>query len=324
MEKEKLDKLALLLTQHADDLEKYSYYLSENHLEEFESTASAISEIIFEIYSLYGEDRINENPDMNKLIKQIRQKIRDIREGYYEDLFDEFSQEMEETDRNEKKFISAYFAFLAGGGVLHNITQKEIENIRKNGIYSGNTIYGQFQDILDSEVKKVSNSIIESISSGKNIMQAREEVQKILQRIKQNVASNIELGVMGVAADTAMAFSAENNAYLLYSTALDSLVCPVCRKDEGRIFAYNDENIPQIPRHYNCRCTYIVLPSKDPEYRNLVMPFSEYAKTLPEREKKERFDNMELQRGQYIYPKSGFDIKTLAERDKKAIEEIMG
>ena len=52
------------------------------------------------------------------------------------------------------------------------------------------------------------------------------------------------------------------------------------------------------------------------------MPFSEYAKTMPEEEKKERFDGLEVKKGEYFYPKSGIDIKTLAERDEKGLKKL--
>jgi len=45
---------------------------------------------------------------------------------------------------------------------------------------------------------------------------------------------------------------------LIFRTQMDSRVCPICDPYSNQEFSPNDE-IPHIPRHFNCRCTYDVI-----------------------------------------------------------------
>lgn len=59
-------------------------------------------------------------------------------------------------------------------------------------------------------------------------------------------------------------FFKDNNDFknLLYSATLDSKTCEKCASDDGKVFKV-DEDRPELPRHVNDRCTYILLPNKN-------------------------------------------------------------
>ena len=60
----------------------------------------------------------------------------------------------------------------------------------------------------------------------------------------------IDLGEIG--------FSSENQGVTLirFTSQGDSKVCPECDSLDGNVYAINDPDLPELPKHENCRCFY--------------------------------------------------------------------
>lgn len=320
MENSNMEELAFILTRHADDLQRFSYLLKEEELEEFDSLEAAVMDLVFAIYSYYEKNSLPVDASIDSFIKKIRQQIKDIKEGYYEDLFDSLSEKLYEEAKNESKFLYKVFTLLPGVFSAGKLLAEDYKNIFAKGIYSGSTVKLHLQDLLENETKRVARVIVENLSGSRSIMDARNAVKKELEKAKKNISFSIDLFVNGVAADTAKAFAAENHCFLLYSTALDMAVCENCSPLEGNIYSFDSPDLPAVPLHYNCRCRLIPVPAKDPVYKKLSMDFSQYTEKLSEEEKESRLEGILLGKNEYLMPHKGqgISLQELKARDKEA------
>ena len=74
----------------------------------------------------------------------------------------------------------------------------------------------------------------------------------------------------------------------MYCAVLDDRVCDECASRDGEIYEFDDDEIPSVPRHNNCRCRLIPVADEDESNRKLAMPFREYLRSLPKAEQKKR------------------------------------
>ena len=113
-----------------------------------------------------------------------------------------------------------------------------------------------------------------------------EAVKNELVKTGRNVRKEISAIINGVANDAALEFAAANKTSLLYSAVLDDRVCAGCAALDGTVYRYDDEDLPSLPRHYQCRCSLV--PFTEETGRIEPASFREYVESLTPQEQERR------------------------------------
>lgn len=325
-DKKTIKELAFALTQHADDLQMFINGVSIDAMGEFEQTEDAIKELIYKLYERYEEKGLPLEPETTEYLENLQAKLAEIRENCFYDEEDGLEKTATEIIKNESKFLKAFFIALTGQGVV-GLDADWINRVSQFGIYNGGTIKQIFDKLANNDVTRLYNIMVNAIRAGKSLKEAREEVQKALNKTRKDIESEINSILNGVANDVAKAFATKNETMLLYSTALDSLVCDDCNDYEGKIFRNDDPDLPNLPQHFNCRCRLIPVPYDAEKFKELEMKFSEYYQELSTQDKikrigKEKYELAQIKEYEidnYEEPiqHQRISLAQLKERDKK-------
>ena len=321
-----IEELAFALTQHADDLQIFINGVSIDAMGDFEQTEDAIKELIYKLYEKYAEKGFPLEPETKEYLENLQEKLAEIRENCFYNEEDELENTAREMVKNESKFLKAFFVALTGQSVVA-LDAEWFNRISQFGIYNGGTINQIFKKMADNDVNRIYNIMVNAIRNGKSLKEARDEVQKALNKTRKDLDSEITSILNGIANDTAKAFAVENNTMLLFCTALDNSVCDDCNDHEGKIYKKDDPDLPNPPLHTNCRCRLIPVPGDEDKYKKLEMKFSEYYQELSKEEKikrigKEKYELAEIQEykvDEYEPPagQQRISLAQLKERDKK-------
>lgn len=321
-----IKELAFALTQHADDLQMFANGVSMDALDDFLQTEDAIMELIYKLYQAYEKKGLNLEPETKKYLENLLEKIAEIRENCFHDQEDELEKSAAGMIRNESKFLKAFFIALTGQSVIA-LNTDWFKRIAENGIYNGGTLKQIFQQLALDDVSRIYRAMIDALRNGKSLNEARKDVQKVLDRTRRNLDSEINSILNGIANDVAKAFAAENKTKLMFSTALDNNVCDHCNPLHGHIYNYDDPEIPAVPLHINCRCRLIPVPDDNPRWHGLDMRFSEYYSKLSSKQQIERIgrdkyelikqDEYDVLEYEVPMPEQRINLAELRERDKK-------
>lgn len=325
-DKKTIKELAFALTQHADDLQMFINGVSIDAMGTFEQTEDAIKELIYKLYERYEEKGLPLEPETAKYLENLQAKLAEIRENCFYDKEEDLQKTAREIIKNESKFLKAFFIALTGESVV-NLDREWFDKISQFGIYNGGTINQIFNKLATGDVNRLYNIMVNAIRGGKSLKEARDEVQKALNKTRKELDNEINSILNGVANDVAKAFAVVNETMLLYSTALDSLVCDDCNDYEGKIFGNDDPDLPNLPLHINCRCRLIPVPNNNAQYKELNLDFTEYYQLLSREEKIKRIGKEKYELAQINeYEIEGYEKPTdhqrislaeLKERDKK-------
>jgi SPP1 gp7 family putative phage head morphogenesis protein len=325
-DKKTIKELAFALTQHADDLQMFINGVSIDAMGTFEQTEDAIKELIYKLYERYEKKGLPLEPETAKYLENLQAKLAEIRENCFYDEEDEIEEIAKKMAKNESKFLKAFFFALTGQTVA-NLDKEWLDRISLYGVYSGGTMKQIFEKLASNDVNRLFNIMVNALRSGKSLKEARDEVQKALNKTRRDLDAEINSILNGVSNDVAKAFAVENETMLLFCTALDNSVCGACNDHEGKIYKSDDPDLPNPPLHINCRCRLIPVPNGDDKFKELEMKFSEYYQELSSQDKikrigKEKYELAQIKEYEIDkYEEPGqhqrISLTKLTERDKK-------
>ncbi len=301
IKKMSIRELAFALTQHADDLQIFANGVSEDAADDFAQTEASIMEIIYELYSRYGETGIPMDRRTQRHLDDIRRRIAEIRESMFDEETEELTGQSREVVKNDGKFLKAFFAALTGAAAI-GLDAAWYDKISQYGIFGGKTIRQIMDRIASGDVDRIYTAAADGLQNRKSLDEIRESVRKEMEKTARFMKSEIVSVLNGSANDAALAFAAANRTKLMYCAVLDDRVCEECASRDGEIYEFDDDGIPSVPRHNNCRCRLIPVADEDESNRKLAMPFREYLRSLPKAEQKKRLGAAKydlLKSGQY-------------------------
>lgn len=170
----------------------------------------------------------------------------------------------------DKYNINNYLVSLGMDFTLEKISKRDLEKILKHTIkgknYS-NRIWTNKNDLS----KKVKHEIRKFLRGETNLNKIEKEIRKKFKVNKMCTTRLVRNEVVRVQNAANEQFFKDNNDFknLLYSATLDSKTCEKCASDDGKVFKV-DEDRPELPRHVNDRCTYILIPNKDYRPNNRI------------------------------------------------------
>lgn len=163
-----------------------------------------------------------------------------------------------------EKYLSS--SFLLSLDLNFNISKmdmkklKAILNTKVDGMNFSERIWGNKTDkvakILQNELKDFLKGTI-SINEVESVIKHRFNVNAFYS--KRLVETEVARAMEGVNDEWQHEHGIE---WVMYSATLDSLTCSDCGEYDGEVFETDKKPI-DLPKHPNCRCTYIGLPSKD-------------------------------------------------------------
>ena len=127
--------------------------------------------------------------------------------------------------------------------------------------------------VLNEWMQKLERNAVDRIvSATRQAMLQNMETQQAARHMRQKgiegsvpglqrLARTGMLSTMNHAKETTIEehFSEELHGWRYVGT-LDGRTCPICGPDDGKIFR-TDQNRPNLPRHFGCRCTYVPVAS---------------------------------------------------------------
>jgi SPP1 gp7 family putative phage head morphogenesis protein len=156
------------------------------------------------------------------------------------------------------------------------------------------------------------------------------DIKKELGKTSENIITETNSIVDGLVNDAILATAEKNKMLLKYSDMMDSRVCGKCKKYRDKVYRHDSKDIPLIPQHPHCRCHWILIPDDGKTYDSKDdIKFSDYYKTLNEKEKKIRVGQSKYigeksgvyKLKDYEYPVlgAGLSLGEVADRDKKML-----
>lgn len=325
-----IKELAFALTRHADDLQMFANGVSADAIGEFEQTASAIMELVYRIYAKYGEKGIPMDGKTRRFLDAIRKKIEEIRNRFFEPEEDTIEKQAREVVKNECKFLKTFFALLTGKEVI-GLNSDWYDRISKYGIYGGSTIRQILDKLSEGDAERIYTAVIKGIGDGMPLNVIREKIEHEMGKTSRYLQSEIFSIINGAANDASLAFASVNKTKLMYCAVLDDKVCPDCSSRDGEIYSWNDQDIPSIPRHNNCRCRLIPVADGGKSNMDLEMDFDDYILLLSEEEQKKRLGTAkydlwksgEYKLKAYEQPNMGqrMSLAEVKERDKMGLKK---
>ena len=242
--------------------------------------------------------------------------------------------DMEEVSRDVAKHQSeflALFFFAMTGAEAVAVTKRRLDAISKYGIYNGNTKKQMFDRLSAGDAERIFDIISDMAQKNMPVDAVLEAVNNELVQTGRNVKKEIEAIINGVANDAALEFAAANKTSLLYSAVLDDRVCAGCAALDGTVYAYDDEDLPSLPRHYQCRCSLV--PFTEETGRIEPASFREYVESLTPQEQESRLGRTKFnawRSGRYDLrkyetpgPGQRLSLAELVERYKEALAKTM-
>ena len=269
-----LKALALLLASHTDDLQMYATSLAKKMSDAYLSFSDGLKAVLVENYARFAESDKNGTYEYISGISKLKKAILEIRRERFEPMMELLRDGLEALERNEEKFslawISAlYEAFGMDPPKTSDLSKRKAEDVRKYGVYKGETVETIFRKILEADVTRLADAVfieagMRSMGNAENL---RTALDKAMLTTVRQINVNVLLAVNGVSNDVAVAVTRRNSRYvdaLLWETELDERVCEDCDELEGKVFSPDD--VPSCPMHPNCRCRLIPIQRDMAEY----------------------------------------------------------
>lgn len=282
---EELKRLMLVLTQHADDLQLYANGIAEDAMGELAATEEAIYKLIDKVFAWHEKNGMPMDYSTFRYFKDLHRKIEKIRNAAFDEEEEKMAEVSREVAKEQSGFLSDFYSFLTGAAVA-GPTKKQLENIAKYGIYNGNTVGQIFDKLWRSDVNRIFDAITNSLQMGRTVGDAMDAVRRELRKSRRFIKSEIETIINGVANDATLAFAATNRTKLVYSAVLDEHVCGECAEFDGQVFEYDDRDIPSLPRHINCRCSFVPISNEGEKISPAT--FAEYLASMSAKDQRWR------------------------------------
>lgn len=281
------EELALLLTRHCDDLQRYAAGLSEDAVAEFAATEAAVYEFIYQIEATLGGNMANDYRTQRKL-DELKDRLAEIRNSVRDEVCDELDRETAELIDTENDFLLGLLAgwFAVSGRTGRALSKADAAKIARYGKYHGLTRRQIIAKVTEGDVSRLYEEIADGLENGSSLAELREAARKQMMTTRRYVKSEIDSIVNGVANDVGLAVASRNRLRLVYLAVLDTSVCEECGGYHGEIYEFDSPDIPALPRHIHCRCRLV--PEMEYEASELAVSFREYFETLSEPEKRQR------------------------------------
>ena len=126
-----------------------------------------------------------------------------------------------------------------------------------NGMVLSEWLDAMAADTADKVVQVGRQAMIEGMTVGQTASLLRQRGIEGTRPAIQSLARTYLLSASNYAREQAiLGLGADLNFSWLYTATLDGRTCLVCGADDGKLFKKNAAR-PSVPRHPNCRCTYI-------------------------------------------------------------------
>lgn len=314
------EELSRLLAQHCDDLQRYAAGLSEDAVAEFAETEAAIYELIYQIEATLGGNMKNDYQTQRKL-DALKEQLEEIRNSVKDDLCEELDGETADLIETESNFLLLMLAawLAASGRKGRDLSKADAEKIARYGKYKGLTREQIIDKVTAGDINRIYEEIVDGLKNGDSLAELREAARKEMMTTRRYIKSEVESIVNGVVNDVGLAMAGKNHMALIYLTMFDFRVCDECRNYNGKIYEYDSENIPALPRHIHCRCRLV--PAAGLSTDEMTISFPEYFESLSATEKRKRLGNKKYEQ----YKSGEYKIKPYEEPPASArmsLEEI--
>ena len=264
MTDKEIDRLAMTLAAHVDNLQRLANTWSDDYADIYEAQEAKILALIAELYSAYSRNDALTAARI-RLLNEFKKKIIALRDECYEDVVEDAEEDAEELVANEEKFHVAWIVLLlalmkAKGRKPQpkELTMENVRDIRRHGLYNGETLKGIYRKITEQDIDRIATKTIHGLLAGRTLAAIEEDVRKAFATTRRQLEMNTAGVVNGISNDVSSQLAERNGKYIdgvMWITALDERVCDECAEHEGKVFKAGTE--PACPVHVNCRCHLI-------------------------------------------------------------------
>ncbi|ELC8455658.1 minor capsid protein [Clostridium perfringens] len=207
-------------------------------------------------------DALNLTLIEEKRIKvDLYKKIQNLFKDEYEEENTRLTNELMEQIQ-DKYNSNGYLLSLGIDFTLKKISNKDLKRILNHTI-KGRNYSSRIWQNKNEVTKKVKASVGKFLKGEINLNNIEKQIRRDFEVNKMYSTRLVRNEVARVQNAANEQFFIDNDGeHLLYSATLDNKTCVKCAADDGKVFGIND-NRPELPRHVNDRCTYILLPNKD-------------------------------------------------------------
>lgn len=254
------DKLAHLIAQHVDNLQRLAEGWSDDLIALYDDTEAKAYVLIDEAMTLLDDGTGVPSAERVRRLTNLKREISALRALCYKEIHEELKKQVAALQKNEEKFNVAWILLLYSQAGLSKpnvgeLSEKTSESIQRQGVYSGDTIAEIVRKMQAADEERVYKALVQAIALKQSKTKIRERLKKAFGTSRRQIQVNANLIVNGVSNDTAVAVYEKNKKILsgvMWITALDDRVCEECGMFEGEVFTAGDE--PPCPLHPNCRC----------------------------------------------------------------------
>lgn len=199
--------------------------------------------------------------DRDKLYKNLSAKIDTLFsiEGKKEE---KLIQQILITVAKDRNGINGYVSSIGLDFKHTKISNKDINEIIDRTVH-GKNYSSRIWDNKEAVSKVVKSDV-------KKFLNGEIDVNSIAKKIKDRFNSDAYCSKRLVNTETARVMEESNELwreqhnieYVMYCSTLDNKTCSDCNVYDGRIYKADSKPFT-LPKHPNCRCTYIALPNKD-------------------------------------------------------------
>lgn len=261
----KIRALALLLASHTDDLQRLGTSLADRMSREYSSGVGELRGILLDAYAdLDDGEKPTTFAYMNSIAK-MKAKVMEYRRPRFDSMKAILTEELAALEKNEESFslawiVALYEAFNLPAPSVKDMSKRASEEIRKYGVYNGESIDTIFDKYLAADVNRLVSAV--TIEAGMrekgSLKHLRGEIERALLTARRQMHVNIMMIVNGVSNETSSAVARKNSKYVdavMWATELDERVCEECDALEGEVFL--PDEAPACPMHPNCRCRLV-------------------------------------------------------------------
>lgn len=261
----KIRALALLLASHTDDLQRLGTSLADRMSREYSSGAGELRGILLDAYADLDDGEKPTTFAYMNAISKMKTKVMEYRRPRFDSMKAILTEELAALEKNEESFslawiIALYEAFNLPAPSVKDMSKRASEEIRKYGIYNGESIDSIFDKYLAADVNRLVSAV--TIEAGMrekgSLKHLRGEIERALLTARRQMHVNIMMIVNGVSNETSSAVARKNSKYVdavMWATELDERVCEECDALEGEVFL--PDEAPACPMHPNCRCRLV-------------------------------------------------------------------
>lgn len=192
---------------------------------------------------------------------ELYKKIQDLFKDEYEEENTRLTTEL--VDQIQNKYNSnVYLLSLGIDFTLSKIKYKDLKRILNHTI-KGRNYSDRIWHNKNEVAKKVKSNIGKFLKGQINLNNIEKQIRHDFEVNKMYSTRLVRNEIARVQNAANEQFFIDNDGeHLLYSATLDDKTCSKCAASDGKVFNINDDR-PELPRHVNDRCTYILLPNKN-------------------------------------------------------------